>query len=1372
MWQITSSLRKIFLFLVLIAPVFGFAQTPTPIKLTGKVKDEYKDLSGSMVLVQSTDTAWRQSVSSLGSFAVVLDPMKTYAISFIAEGYAPQKLEVNTTVPKEELTGSTIEQPLNDIELFKILPGMDNSALEKPIARIKWNADDEWLGYDDNFENPVPGLLQTYKSKKQELFNKLITEGEKEFKAGNYEKAWVHYADAGELDQKQKTTAKKLKEIKAKISETESAEVSFKNALAKGDELVKEEEFDDAITYYQKAEFFNPNSTEPTTKISLAQTKKQEAYSKKRDRYDILITQGDKAYQNKDFEDAWTSYKDALRIFKDEQYPAQKLEELKSITGDEKAYQSYVEKADKYLADKKLDKAEEYYNKALSIKDQEQYPVAKIQEIKNIREEENSKYNVDKQVNDLIAEAKKLEKMAVYGTALEKMKEAQALKPEDSNLNEYVAKLTKLKENDDLKKEAELKEKRYSKLMDEADALFAKSELEKAKKKYAEASKLKPEASAPKNRITEINEKISAIAAAEKAAKSANTGNTNIAANNANNSGSDTKNNTDKTNSDKSNPTDKTTKVQPENNVASNSASANLSNSDYSSQDKNTTANQVNAETNSAAIENDKIESFIASLNKAEQMGNVSEAMKLSSTIGDAYEQSKRYKDAISYYEKSLKLAQKSNDEKAISDLYLKIGKANRGIQDLQLALDYMQKALELKQRAFDTAGVSDVFSGFAQVYYDSGRYDNAVDYYEKAISLKESIGDSEACSNLMNDLGDVLQSTFRYDKSIECYERALAMKEKANDDRSSSVLLNNIGNVYYEQRDYDKAIEYYSRSLAKDSIAGNKTDIAASMNNIGVMYYNKGDFEKAIEYQTNSLKINEETGQQKELSISYNNLGNINFDWKKYQEALDYYQKSLQIKEQIDYKQGIAISLFNIGNVHKELKDFEKAIDYFLRSNNVAENISFKEIISANFNALADVYTALKDYKTALDYQKKYSESLEVLDLRKGMQFSEMQGKYDTRSKDEQISVLKEEIRKHKILAELEATNNEILLQMKEAELQEQLTKVQKQRVVLFSFILGFLVILVFSILLYRQSSQRRKANILLAKKNEEIMQQKEEIEAQRDEIEYQRDFVLMQKNMIEEQKKEIMDSIVYASLIQSAILTPEEVIKNMVENYFILFRPRDIVSGDFYLLSEKFNKKIFVVADCTGHGVPGAFMSMLGISALNDIISRMDNLSSGEILNQLRASIVKSLHQTGKEGESKDGMDITLCIFDDKKMELQFSGAFNPLIIIRNNELIETKGDRMPIGISKYIDRPFAENIVPVQKDDMVYLFTDGIVDQFGGDDGKKLKYPRLRNMLSELNQSPVAEQKELLNKRFEDWKGSIEQIDDVCVMGFRIG
>ncbi|HSH50843.1 MAG TPA: SpoIIE family protein phosphatase, partial [Bacteroidales bacterium] len=301
--------------------------------------------------------------------------------------------------------------------------------------------------------------------------------------------------------------------------------------------------------------------------------------------------------------------------------------------------------------------------------------------------------------------------------------------------------------------------------------------------------------------------------------------------------------------------------------------------------------------------------------------------------------------------------------------------------------------------------------------------------------------------------------------------------------------------------------------------------------------------------------------------------------------------------------------------------------------------------------------------------------------------------------------------------------------------------------------------IIIVAIVKIYTRRLELEKIRLeqIVKERTEEVVKQKEEIEKQRDEI--------------ADKNRSITDSIEYASRIQTAVLPSDEFARDILPEHFILFRPRDIVSGDFYWMTKKDNLLVLIAADCTGHGVPGAFMSMLGVSFLNEIVNRHEIITANAILNQLRADVKKTLGQEGKEGEAKDGMDLALCIVDPENMKLQYAGAYNPFYLFRKNELIEIKADRMPIGIYIKEKDSFTNHEIELQKDDVFYIFSDGYQDQFGGKDGAKFKTKKFKQLLLEIHQKPMSKQREILNSTIDEWRGKWEQVDDIILIGVRV-
>lgn len=432
-----------------------------------------------------------------------------------------------------------------------------------------------------------------------------------------------------------------------------------------------------------------------------------------------------------------------------------------------------------------------------------------------------------------------------------------------------------------------------------------------------------------------------------------------------------------------------------------------------------------------------------------------------------------------------------------------------------------------------------------------------------------------------------------------------------------------------------------------------------------------------------------------------------------------DYYLKALKINEELNFVSELIINNRALGRVYKREGNYQKALEMFNKSLELAKENNIKQEIQYGYEDLSKTYQKLGQYKKAFDYYRLFV-------LYKDSIFSENSSK--------RINQLQEQ---------LGAAKTKRALEQQQAASALQEAQIKKQKILIFVAVAILILIAFFMIYIFQQNKKIKKANDQLEEQNELIM----------------------------DQKKEITDSIHYASRIQRAILPPDELLDRVLPEKFLLFKPRDIVSGDYYYINEKNGKVVVIAADCTGHGVPGAFMSMLGTAFLNQIMGSDDEPHSDIILNQLRGHVIRSLHQTGKTGESADGMDLALYVLDFEKKQIEFSGANNPLVIIRDGEVLETKADKMPIGIHIRKDEPFTRNVVDVKKGDVLYTFSDGYQDQFGGPKGKKFMIKNLKVLLSEIYKKPMEEQKQILNDAIEKWMENTEQIDDIILIGVRI-
>ncbi|MFN8116708.1 MAG: SpoIIE family protein phosphatase [Bacteroidia bacterium] len=288
--------------------------------------------------------------------------------------------------------------------------------------------------------------------------------------------------------------------------------------------------------------------------------------------------------------------------------------------------------------------------------------------------------------------------------------------------------------------------------------------------------------------------------------------------------------------------------------------------------------------------------------------------------------------------------------------------------------------------------------------------------------------------------------------------------------------------------------------------------------------------------------------------------------------------------------------------------------------------------------------------------------------------------------------------------------------------------------------------------------SENERVLEQKVIERTEQVVKQKEEIEVKTKELE-----ILF---------KQVTDSIHYAKRIQEAILPPNNLVKQILPDSFVLYKPKDIVSGDFYWIDKKGDWSYFAAVDCTGHGVPGAFMSIVGYNLLKDILKNTDSIEPSIIMDKMNDGVANTLHTNTTSGkQTKDGMDMTLCALNYKTLELQFSGAFNPLYIIRNNELIQYKADKFPVGMFIGEKQNFTNNTIQLQKGDSIYIFSDGYADQFGGPKGKKFMAGNFRQLLLDVSRLPIERQKTALNQTIEEWRGNLEQVDDMLIIGVQV-
>jgi len=694
--------------------------------------------------------------------------------------------------------------------------------------------------------------------------------------------------------------------------------------------------------------------------------------------------------------------------------------------------------------------------------------------------------------------------------------------------------------------------------------------------------------------------------------------------------------------------------------------------------------------------------------------------------------------------------------------------------------------------------------------YSNNGNYKAAIKAYQTLLNVMIIQKNEPEVAYCYLNIGEVYMYQGNYLKALDLYQKALKIFEKYSKSNNLTVSLsckkgmvrsyNDIGTIHAENQALPLSLEYFKKALSTEEQIGDKRVISGCYNNIGIIYYMQSDYPQAIEYYKKSLKTAEEINDKPGMSERYNNLGLVYADKGNNNLAINYYLKSFKIDEELGDKKGMAIVLGNISLLNNQIKKYREAIKYAERSLEIAKNIGSLDEQKCAYNYLSTAYDSLKNYKKTSQYLKLFKLLNDsIYNIESGKQIKEMEAIYQTEKKQKEIELLN-----------------------KDKELQN--AKISKQETQKIGLIAGIILMLVLLVVIFVSYNQKKKANKLLVfqkhqieEKNEELNQQNEEIASQRDEIESQRDLLINQKEHIEEIHKEVTDSINYAKRIQEAVLPVSAPARAVLGEHFILFKPKDIVSGDFYWTTKIVGNRqsavnspqsavnspqtadcklptadllIVVVADCTGHGVPGAFMSMLGISFLNEIVRKQEITQANHILNELRKEIVNALQQKGQVDEQKDGMDISLLVVNTETNECQWAGANNPLYIVRGGQnpqgltkpellqnlegLEEIKGDKMPIAIYLVMNE-FTNHNFNVEKGDCLYLFSDGFSDQYGGSNKRKFMSGNFKKLLQNISSKSMKEQKKILSETIDSWMNysgkTYEQTDDITVLGIKI-
>ncbi len=680
---------------------------------------------------------------------------------------------------------------------------------------------------------------------------------------------------------------------------------------------------------------------------------------------------------------------------------------------------------------------------------------------------------------------------------------------------------------------------------------------------------------------------------------------------------------------------------------------------------------------------------------------------------------------------KALSLSNKLNYKNGIAAAYNTLGIHYHMLSQFENALLYYQKSKDIKVKSGDKKGVASSQNNMGIILYLQGNYDKALATFNASLKIQESIYDTAGMPNTLNYMASVNFYLSNYERSLDFYLKALKLYEQTNNKPGLCQAYNNLGTIYSALKNLDQAALNYNKSLKLAEETGDKYFVISSYNNLGTVFQQKKDFAKALEYFNRSLIFSRELKNAEGIAINLEKIGSVLQEQDKLDEALVKYKEALVLQEKAGQAFNVANILNSIGSVYDNLNKNTEALSYYSRALKTAQQLNSKSLIAEVSLNYAKLLRKTKDYKKSYFYWKQYSSIRDsILSDEKNKSMAEMQTRLDIDTKEKEISLLT----KTKSVEELK--------------IGEQKENIEKQRVTIYASVFGIALMLTLMFFVFKSYREKKKTNTLLEEKNSNISQQKQ---------------------ILEEKNKLITDSIEYAKNIQDIILPDNKLFKELFPDSFVLFIPKDVVSGDFFWLLNSGNKNESILAaiDCVGHGVPGAFMALHCYNLLERIVKENKGISPAEILDKLNDAVIKSLHQNNDHTSSKHGMDLAMVKI--KNSEIEFAGARNPLVIVSpKGDMQEIKADRMFVGGAL---GNFTNTKVKPETGSMIYMFTDGYPDQKGGPENKKYFISVFKQLLVSIANKNTKEQHEILNKTFVDWKGSNEQMDDILVIGIRV-
>jgi len=679
------------------------------------------------------------------------------------------------------------------------------------------------------------------------------------------------------------------------------------------------------------------------------------------------------------------------------------------------------------------------------------------------------------------------------------------------------------------------------------------------------------------------------------------------------------------------------------------------------------------------------------------------------------------------------KLLSNSKKDSATANIICEIGIYYLETGNLDTAKIFFKKSISLAREIKDTGNIHKFLGNLGTVFIYKGDYENALKYNLQALNINLKSGSKYDLAVTYQNLGVIYENKGNFAKALDSYIKALKLSEEINYTRGIALGYMNVGLIYESMNNHLTATKYILKAADYATLQNDKNGLSYCYTNLGNIYKKRAVYDSASFYLERSAKMFEDLNDANGLANTYNSLGEVYKYTGLFPKAIEQYEKALNVHKQYGNEIGITVAYHNLGETYGMMKQYTKAEEFLKRSLDITVKLNFIELFQETYLVMSNLAAAQGDYKNSLLYFKKHAAANDsLLNKQNTQQMNELNTVFESEKKDKALI-------------------------KKDAEIRTQNAENDRRKTERNAFIIGFILMVTLAFFIFKGLKQQRKATKIIS--------------GQKNEVEHQ-------KLLVEEKHKEITDSINYAERIQRSFLATKELLNENLQEYFVFFQPKDIVSGDFYWAG-KLNNGSFALAtaDSTGHGVPGSIMSILNTSSLEKAVEQ--NLCEpSEILNHTRKTIIERLKKDGSTEGGKDGMDCSLICFNFEKSQFTYSAANNPVWLIRkkNNpdaaiELHEYAADKMPVGKHDKDSLPFSQHSVDLQKGDVIYAFTDGLPDQFGGPKGKKFMYKQLKELLISISQSPMEIQKLKLSEALINWKGSLEQVDDITIIGIRI-